>query len=179
VDRTNAERQRRYIERLKQTAAAGVSNAKLEGRIRELEAALAEARKAAVSNAQPASIQLGSKSVSNAKPATVSNDEPAAAVSNAELQARIHKLEETVVRIGAEKLRLQKKLQSMEQKLQNTERYADNASRLYELPSKVLNTLRINLHPDGQHSSTVETRAEAFRLLQAWKELQDKMRRKP
>jgi hypothetical protein len=54
MDRTNAERQRRYIARLKQQAAAqgGVTNAsavaKLEARIRELEAELARARADAV-----------------------------------------------------------------------------------------------------------------------------------
>ena len=60
MDNTNAERQRRYIARLKAAArgkASPVSNAKLEARIRELEAELAErkghtAAKAPVSNGQ-------------------------------------------------------------------------------------------------------------------------------
>jgi len=42
MDRTNAQRQRRYIARLKARAA---SAQKLEGRIRELEAELARERK--------------------------------------------------------------------------------------------------------------------------------------
>jgi hypothetical protein len=62
MDRTNAERQRRFIARLKAKAAAaeaqsaGVTNAKLEARIRELEAELARERKANAGKAASAGL---------------------------------------------------------------------------------------------------------------------------
>src|SRR5262245_41708366 len=86
MDRTNAERQRRYIQRLKERAAGGVSKA-ADARIRELEAEIAKLKKGA---AKPG----GAAAATKPQPA------PDAAKDQeiARLKARIAELETTATK---------------------------------------------------------------------------------